>query len=835
MPSSGPAPACSPRAIAHPPRRLGYPAARPIAWALLSLLALGLTGWASRALAQTPAVIADIRIEGTTAVEHSQLVSRLASTIGAPLDSAKITQDVSTIFELGLFQDVRAQVEELPGKGYVLIFSVEEKPRITSLQVLGATLLPAKKVSETVTLRAGATFSRKALRAAIEALRREYRSRGYLKVKITSKAERLGAQAYAVTILVEETPRVYITDIRAHHNTVRTELYLQRLMSSGEVDCFNWMNDSGVFDEDKINQDLGAITSDYLSNGYIRLYIHKPEVRIVHNAEFSRVRVDLTLDEGAQYFTGKVDIDGDILGNKDELLEVLNLKSGEVYNPYRQNRDVFALSEIYQEQGYAFAQVQPVSQINDNTHIVDVTYHISRGDKAYIGRIEFQGNRETRDFVVRREFEVRENELYNGRKLRESQENLSALGYFQPGIALERVPGVVDNVLDINTVLEESQTGTLQAQLGYSEQSGITVAASVSKGNLGGRGQTLRFSAQASQTGTTRNFTLDFIEPHLLDTNVSSDSTLNFNLTDDLSELNRGVIEETYVSQGFGFPVYRRWTAALSYAITDRNFSDAINSPVRLRAVTPSLRYNSVNHPIFPTDGTSLTFSVAQVGGSLLGGTSEYRSYRLLYRNFVSLNEDSTLILSGRVRLGWLETVGDSRVPPEDRFRLGGLATVHGYDFQEIGGVFGRRQQNLNAQTRVLLDAMGNPVLDSDGNPSVITVDKRTLGLSQAQLDQLAGGGVMERLFNLELLFPLTGPSLRGVVFYDAGNVNSEKIQYKLLGEKEPDFFDLLQSVGFGVRFITPVGVLRFEYGAKLAKEKGESPDKFDFTISTLF
>ena len=795
---------------------------------------LGL-GWARPAAAQTPAVIVDIRIEGTTEVEHSQLVSRLASTIGAPLDAAKITQDISTIFDLSLFQDVRAEVEELPGKGYVLIFSVVEKPRIASLRMLGGTLLTNKKISEAVALRTGATFSRKAIRVAIDALRKEYRTRGYLKVKISSQVQRLSAKNYAVTILIEETPRVYITDIRTHRNTVRTERYLQRLMSSGEVDCFNWMNDSGVFDEDKINQDLSIISSDYLADGYIRLFIHKPDVHIVHNPDFSRVRVELTLDEGAQYFTGNVDIEGDILGSKEELLEALTLKTGDVYNPFRQNRDVFALSEIYQEQGYAFAQVQPVPAIDDTTHIVDVTYRISRGDKAYIGRIEFQGNRETRDFVMRREFEVRENELYNGRKLRTSQENLNALGYFQPGIALDRVPGAVDNVLDINTVVEESQTGTLQAQLGYSEQSGVTVAASVSKGNLGGRGQTLRFSAQASQTGTTRNFTLDFIEPHLLDTKISSDSTLNFNLSEDISELQRGVIEETYASQGFGYRLYGRWTTAVSYSITDRNFSDAGNAAAHLRAVTPSLTYNTVNHPIFPTDGTNFTVSTAQVGGSLLGGTSEYRSYRMLYRRFLSLNENSTLILSGRARLGWLEGVGDSRIPPEDRFRLGGLASVHGYEFQEIGGVFGRRQQNLNQGTRLVLDAMGNPVLDSAGNPTFVAVDKRAVGLSQAQLDQLEGGGVMERVFNLELLFPLTGNSLRGVVFYDAGNVNSENIQYKLLGATAPDFFDLLQSVGFGVRFITPVGVLRFEYGAKLATEKGESPDKFDFTISTLF
>jgi outer membrane protein insertion porin family len=219
----------------------------------------------------------------------------------------------------------------------------------------------------------------------------------------------------------------------------------------------------------------------------------------------------------------------------------------------------------------------------------------------------------------------------------------------------------------------------------------------------------------------------------------------------------------------------------------------------------------------------------------LLGGTTEYRRYRILGQRFAALTENATFILMGRARFSWLEQVGNNLIPPEERFRLGGITTLRGYDFLEVGGPYGRLEQDLNSSKYELLDEQGNPVLDANGQPVFTKIDRRTIGLTQEQLDELQGGGVFERLFNVELLFPLAGENVRGVVFYDAGQVNAERKQYQLLGETEPGFFDLKQSVGAGVRLITPLGVFRFEYGVKLVRAAGESPDKFDFTISTLF
>jgi outer membrane protein insertion porin family len=784
---------------------------------------------------QTPNLVLKIEFSGIVQTNQGEIISNLSSKVGQPLVAERVTRDIKTIYSLGFYQDVQAEAEEAPGQGYILRFRLKEKPRIVGLRLTGNTQVSTKELFEKMPLNVGSFYNKALLEEALEVIRGQYQAKGYLKVKLTPVVTPHNEYAYDLEIRVEESPRLYITVIRVKGTRVFTELEIKRMMSSAEVDCFDWVTDSGVFDEQKINQDLQVIVSNYLRLGYIRAFIAKPKVTLITNPDFSKIIVELEISEGAQYFAGSFDIVGDILGEKQQLLDQLSLATGDVFNALRQNRDLFRLREVYLEQGYAFVQVRPDLRINDETHIVDVTYHIVRNEKAYIGRIEFQGNKETRDFVLRREFEVRENQLYNGAKLRLSQQNLVRLGYFKPSLAIDTEQRPEQNVLDVVTKVEETQTGTLQAQIGYSGQTGVTMSVSVSKGNFLGRGQTLRTTLQLSQHDVTQDLSVDFIEPHLFDTEFSSDSSVSYRSLEDRTELERGTITEIQGTQGFGHPIVRLLRINFSLSALNRTFEVEEEPAVKLRTFTTALTYNSVNHPIFPSSGSSVTMAISQVGGQLLGGTTEYRRYRLRAQRFVGLNEDDTVVLMGRMRLGWLEKVGDNVIPLEDRFRLGGILSLRGYKFNEVGGPYGRLEQQLNAVPRPALDAFGEPVLDVNGEPATVLVDQRTLGLNEDELAKLRGGGIFERVFNLEMLFPLAGDNLRGVVFYDAGQVNAEKEQYDLLGEEEPKFFSLLQSVGAGVRFITPLGVFRFEYGSKLKRREGESPDEFDFTISTLF
>ena len=216
--------------------------------------------------------------------------------------------------------------------------------------------------------------------------------------------------------------------------------------------------------------------------------------------------------------------------------------------------------------------------------------------------------------------------------------------------------------------------------------------------------------------------------------------------------------------------------------------------------------------------------------GTPFGGNIQLREYRLQYQQFWSLNLANTLILMAKGRWGLLQEQGDSPIPSEDRYRIGGIDSVRGHYYYNIAGPFGTSEQLLYRQYRVITDELGYQ--------QTKTYDSRTAGLSSSELQELKSGGISERVFNLELLFPFSQDEnsfVRGLVFLDAGNVNAESEQYKLLGEKEPGGFDLRKSSGFGVRVITPMGVLRFEYGMKLDKRPHETPDRFEFTVSGLF
>lgn len=384
-------------------------------------------------------------------------------------------------------------------------------------------------------------------------------------------------------------------------------------------------------------------------------------------------------------------------------------------------------------------------------------------------------------------------------------------------------------MLDILARLKETQTGTFQAQMGYSDFSGFSGGVTISKGNLLGTGRTLRFSAQFAEQSVQQKFDATLIDPRLFDSQVSGSIFSSRSKLEDSTEFERGIITENNYGFSLGMPLYfRDLRFGTQISALDRLFS-ASDTDLFKRSVSPSLTYNTVNHPVFPSAGIKTSIRMIQTG-TPFGGNIRLREYQLQYQQFWALNTDNTFILMAKGRLGLLQEQGSSPIPSEDRYRLGGIDSVRGHNYFNISGPYGSIEQRNNIAYRVITDELGYQ--------QTKTYDSRTVGLNSSELQELKSGGISERLFNLELLFPLSQDEnsfVRGVLFMDAGNVNAESRQYQLLGETEPEFFDLRKSAGFGVRVITPMGVLRFEHGSKLDKRPSETPDRFEFTVSGLF
>ena len=785
--------------------------------------------------------IAEIEIKGTSELESSQIMFLIESQVGNVLDRKIIRRDIHAIYKMKLFEDVQAEVEELDEgesgeKSYLLRYLVKERPRLAEVKLKGVLLVERTVIEEKMTLLQYDPYDPEKIALNEQIILEHYRSEGYPRVSVNSIIETVEADAenagerFRVIFEMNEAPRVYLTDIYVSGTKYYSELEIKRFIMSSEIDCVSWANQSGLFREEMINQDLSVITQHYLKKGYIKVFVDKPEVTLIHNPDYSRVDVRLDISEGDQYFIGKIEVSGDVLGDQEMLKEDLLLEEGEIYNPFLQNRDRSGISEIYHEQGYAFVRVIPETVINEETKIVDVNFRVVKGEKAYIGRLEIAGNVETRDHVIRREFEVQEEELFNGKKLLRSQQNINRLGFFQSGVLLERSPrDQENNMLDILARLKETQTGTFQAQMGYSDFSGFSGGVTISKGNLLGTGRTLRFSAQFAEQSVQQKFDATLIDPRLFDSQVSGSIFTSRSKLGDSTEFERGIITENNYGFSLGMPLYfRDLRFGTQISALDRLFSGS-DTDLFKRSVSPSLTYNTVNHPVFPSAGIKTSIRMIQTG-TPFGGNIRLREYQLQYQQFWALNTDNTFILMAKGRLGLLQEQGSSPIPSEDRYRLGGIDSVRGHNYYNISGPYGSSEQRNNIAYRVITDELGYQ--------QTKTYDSRTVGLNSSELQELKSGGISERVFNLELLFPLSQDEnsfVRGVLFMDAGNVNAESRQYQLLDETEPEFFDLRKSAGFGVRVITPMGVLRFEYGSKLDKRPSETPDRFEFTVSGLF
>ena len=786
--------------------------------------------------------ISEIEIKGTSELESSQIMFLIESQVGNTLDRRTIRKDIHSIYQMKLFEDVRAEVEEQDtaasgAKGYLLRYVVEERPRLSEVKLEGVLLVERTEIEEKMTLLQYDPYDPEKIAVNEQIILEHYRSEGYPRVRVNSRIETVDTdlenegEKFRVVFELDEKPRVYLTDIYVSGTKFYSELDIKRFIMSSEIDCVSWANQSGLFREEMINQDLSLITQHYLKKGYIKVFVDKPEVTLIHNPDYSRVDVRLNIYEGDQYFTGNIEVSGDILGEKEKLIEDLLLEEGEIYNPYFQNRDRSGISEKYHERGYAFVRVIPETKIDEDTKTVDVTFRIVKGEKAYIGRLEIAGNVETRDHVIRREFELQEDELFNGKKLLLSQQNINRLGFFQSGVVLERsARDQEDNMLDILTRLKETQTGTFQAQMGYSDFSGFSGGVTLSKGNLLGTGRTLRLSAQFAEQSVQQKFDTTLIDPRLFDSQVSGSIFASTSKVQDSTELERGIIIENNYGFSLGMPMYfRDLRFGTQISALDRIFSASGGGDLYKRSVSPSLTYSSVNHPVFPSAGIKTSIRMIQTG-TPFGGNIQLREYRFQYQQFWALNTDNTFILMAKGRLGLLQKQGSSPIPSEDRYRLGGIDSIRGHYYYNISGPYGPSEQRNNIAYRVFTDELGYQ--------QTKTYDSRTEGLNTDELLELKSGGISERVFNLELLFPLSQDEnsfVRGLLFLDAGNVNAESRQYQLLGETEPKFFDLRKSAGMGVRVITPMGVLRFEYGSKLDKRPSETPDRFEFTVSGLF
>ncbi len=786
----------------------------------------------------TKGVVADIQVQGLRLIEKVLVYSAIETAVGEPLSPVTISNDIKTLYEMSYFSDISVKLKSDTQNKVIVIFQFVEKPRIQEIQIIGNKKIGEKKLRELLKVFSNNMVNISKIKSDIRAIKATYQKSGYLQTQVSHELVQLNQYELKLVYRIKEKPRVYLTEINFTGTKFFLPIDLERRLQSAEIDCFSWFTNSGVFQVNKLNTDLQIILQTYLQNGFIRAKIDKPRVKVIQNKDYSRVVIDINITEGDQYYTGnfkfKSKDNKPLLFDDREILNKLELKTGEVYNPYKKNRDEYMIGDIYSGRGYAFSRVYAIEDINDETKVVDVSYQVFRGEKAYIGRIEIQGNYDTKDEVIRRELKIFDDELFNGVKIRESKNNINRLGFFTPGtgIVFNKSVDRNDQTLDYNIQLEETVTGSFNGGISYADYSGLILILSVAQKNLFGTGKSAKVSAEYKETGENMyNFSLT--TPYWLDTLFTN----SFSIYSQYYPYDNYNTRTLGASFGLSYPIWNNWRVSSRLSWNEEKYEDIDSDGEDLldgvtensyRSLLMGISYSTVNNPITPSNGFEVSFYARQYGGPL-GGTTEYREYTFVNRYFNALNEDETVVFAVLYNQGLLvQTNPNKEIPTDRRYQIGGIDTVHGFDWGEITG------PSSGVDIAELYPYQGD-YSDCD------EAGEECTSLSTEKHEDRVyftshTGGIDKKVLNVELLFPLTreGRNLRGVIFFDAGNVWAEDRMYEITG-KNKDAWDFRKSAGLGARVITPMGVLRFEYGVKLDKQEGESSSKFDFTISGLF
>ncbi len=715
------------------------------------------------------------------------------------LDPDKVDADLRAIYQLGYFKDVKAQTEPTEG-GVILEYVVQEKPIVREVKIEGAKELSPEKVREAVEIKPNAIFSQKDLQKSVKKVKKLYADEGYYLAEVTGDISMRSETELNVIFRIKEGDKVLIKSIRFEGNHAFKAKKLKKAMETSEKWMFSWLTGAGTYKEETLKNDMALLTELYMNDGYINVKIGEPKVELTPDRKALTVTVGIT--EGEQYRIGKLDFKGDLLEHRDVLFGKLKEKSGDIFSRSNLRADIFTLTDFYADKGYAFANVAPITNLNREQRIIDIAFDLEKGEKVTIDRINIAGNTKSRDKVVRRELRLAEGELYSSTALKRSKQNLMNTGFFEEA-NLVTAKGSASNKLDLNVDVKEKPTGTFSIGAGYSSLDGIIGQGSVQQANFMGLG--LKMTAAASFGSKSQTYNLGLTDPYFMDT--------KWTLGGDLYRSERQYLDYTRRATGgdikAGYPFSDTLSTFWLYKYEQKEIFDesaellnniangAIVAPEKTSttsAIVGSLTSNTTDYRLDPTTGMMNTISMEVAG---FGGTNRYVKTITEHTLFHPL-----LFGVGSLRgtLGYVQGFGGKEIPIDERFYLGGINSLRGYRSRTVS-------PNKTAPV---------PLLDSTGGFAGMTESRVYLG------------GEMEAVANAEFTFPLLKEAgLKAVVFFDAGNAANSL---------NDTFGNILTSYGGGIRWFSPIGPLRLEYGVPINPRQGiDSGGRLEFSIGSIF
>ena len=762
----------------------------------LSALALAL---AISVHAAEPFQASDIRIDGLKRVSSGSVFDALTIQPGDRVTDADISLATRALFETGFFDQVEVRAD-----GDVLVIEVTERPAVSRIDIEGNQAIKTDDLLDSLRragIVEGDVLKRATLDQLEQAIQRQYTSRGRYDATVSSQIIEQDRNRVGLKISIYEGSVATISRIAIVGNEAFDDDTLLDEMSLTEPGVFTWFSGSDNYETEKLSADVEAIRSYYLNRGYVNVEVSEPQVELSENLE--DVFITITVNEGQEFRVGAVNVGGDQPIDLSAAVEEMTLQSGEIFSRRLVNEAVNTMSKKLGDAGYARAQVRAVPEINDETQTVDVTLVVTPGPLVYVRRVEFRGNTDTSDVVLRREIPQLEASVSSAAAIEKGRINLQRLGFFSLVRASTRpVPDQPDQV-DVVYEVKEQASGSLSASVGFSQGEGVLLGAAVSQKNFLGSGNALSFSLQSSSS--TKEARFSFTDPYYTIDGVSRGVDLYFAQTDfDSTGTADYSTDETGLGLTFGYPVSNESRISSSFAVQNTNLdakasgsrasyidtfftSEGLSSSATTAdfveyKVGAAYSFDTLNKAFLPTDGTRhrLSFDLSIPGSDL-----EYYTASYLGETYIPVLEQEDVSLKFKIRLGYGDGVGDSQgLPFLKNFFAGGIRTVRGYTYNSLGPT------------------------DSNG-------------------EQIGGNVLITGTAALQ--FPMPGiretDQARLSLFGDAGQVYADNAE---LG-------DLRYSAGLALAWMTPIGPLSFTYASALNSKSTDETEGFQFSIGSTF
>jgi outer membrane protein insertion porin family len=761
----------------------------PFALRALACAVVSLPAWAV-----DPFTVRDIRVEGLQRIEAGTVFASLPLRVGDRYTDDKGAAAIRALFALGLFKDVRLETQ-----GDVLVVVVQERPSVASVEFIGLKEFDKDvlvKALRDVGLSEGRPFDKALADKAEQELKRQYISRSLYGAEVVSTATPIDRNRVNLTFTITEGGPAKITQMDIVGNQAFSDATLLDQFNLDTGGWMSWYTKSDRYSRTKLNADLEALRSFYLSQGFLEFRIDSTQVAMSPNKQDMAITINIT--EGERFVISGVKLEGNYLDRDDEFKALVKIAVGKPYNAETVAETTKAFTDYFGKFGFAFARVEAKPQIDRRNNRVQFVLQAEPSRRAYVRRIQVAGNDRTRDEVIRREFRQLEAAWYDSDKIRLSRDRVDRLGFFtQVNVETVEVPGAPDQV-DLLFTVAEKPTGSISLGAGFSSAEKVTLSFGIRQENAFGSGNYLAVEVNTSKYNRnlvlsttdpyfTRNGisrTVDVFQrttrPYLGDVNayslINSGAGLRFGVpVTETDTVFMGVnAEQTEIRTGTGLP-----DAYLEYAQKFGATSSAL-------PLTLGWSRDGRDSALVPTRG-----SLQRVNADVsVGGDVRYLRASYQFQQYFPLTKKYTLAFN--TDLGWGQGLKGQEYPLFKNFYVGGLGSVRGFEQSTLGP---------------------------------------TRPTSSTNLAPIYLGGSKKVVFNAEFITPFPGAgndrTLRLFGFTDIGRAFGENENISL--------GDLRASAGVGLSWISPMGPLRFSYATPIRQQTGDKIQRLQFQIGTSF